>query len=504
MASDNDDSRRNRDRLDENNPFIAFRRFADSQVSSLLNTVFTLPTTIANYRNVHVAREQCLFGRADKDKCNELHDLEEKARKLLAECREMYRAGNLEGALAKGEEMIHLNYAADMVRKQILDNGRGGSFHSVEGSFPAAQEGSNHDLVEKVANQKGQQWGWSWDWGFPRPFDAEEDASSRHDRYPRWCHQREESAFPGTQAEKRRDASEEVPWPREWPIEDKRWPSRQPSMQQFTEQIHAMFQDIIRREEAMTDHQDVVPIAARGRGGVVVKTVPLPSREDASTITEMARAAGVPRDAYEDLLRTEQGLPLIPTERLGQSDHLSPDDWVRRFSDSRDRYFTGPSLQSEYPKRISWEGEETAEEPSYEYSHDHEDQHDEPPSPRAKQGAWSKDMPETEMEAYERLLSPATGPGASNQTEERHSVLSTLTTTERTVAPDGTVTTKVVLKKRFSDGREESSETVHTQRGQEDEPQVTNRWPQKQEADVQHKVQDKPNNNKKTGWFWSS
>ncbi|KAL2354667.1 hypothetical protein BJ546DRAFT_38403 [Cryomyces antarcticus] len=50
--------------------------------------------------------------------------------------------------------------------------------------------------------------------------------------------------------------------------------------------------------------------------------------------------------------------------------------------------------------------------------------------------------------------------------DPRLSIISTLTSTERRMAPDGTVTTKVVLKRRFGDGREESSETVHTTQGQ--------------------------------------
>ncbi|KAK0945035.1 hypothetical protein LTR29_003382 [Friedmanniomyces endolithicus] len=43
-------------------------------------------------------------------------------------------------------------------------------------------------------------------------------------------------------------------------------------------------------------------------------------------------------------------------------------------------------------------------------------------------------------------------------------VLSSLTTTHTTRLPDGTVTTKVLLKQRFADGREESEEKVHTYR----------------------------------------
>lgn len=67
-------------------------------------------------------------------------------------------------------------------------------------------------------------------------------------------------------------------------------------------------------------------------------------------------------------------------------------------------------------------------------------------------------------------------------------VLSALTTTQTTRLPDGTVTTKVVLKKRFVDGREETSESVHTMHEslQDEQDHTTT----EQRA-------------KKKGWFWS-
>ena len=81
-------------------------------------------------------------------------------------------------------------------------------------------------------------------------------------------------------------------------------------------------------------------------------------------------------------------------------------------------------------------------------------------------------------------------------------ILSTLTTTERTIHQDGSVSTKVVLKKRFSDGREESTETMHHQ----------NAVPQMQEAALKSfkdegfskTSQDKEiKESKSRGWFWS-
>ena len=50
----------------------------------------------------------------------------------------------------------------------------------------------------------------------------------------------------------------------------------------------------------------------------------------------------------------------------------------------------------------------------------------------------------------------------SSQLSTRPDVLAQLTTTQTTRLPDGSVTTKVVLKQRFADGREEERETVHT------------------------------------------
>ena len=90
----------------------------------------------------------------------------------------------------------------------------------------------------------------------------------------------------------------------------------------------------------------------------------------------------------------------------------------------------------------------------------------------------------------------------SNRACKTPSVLSTLTTTERTTLQDGSIHTKVVLKKRFSDGREESTETVHHQ----------NAVHQKQDAavgsieneDGRKTSKDKENTkNRSSGWFWS-
>ncbi|TKA29553.1 hypothetical protein B0A50_03566 [Salinomyces thailandicus] len=68
-------------------------------------------------------------------------------------------------------------------------------------------------------------------------------------------------------------------------------------------------------------------------------------------------------------------------------------------------------------------------------------------------------------------------------------VLSSLTTTQTTRLPDGTVTTKVLLKQRFADGREETEEKLHTYK----EPLQAAEAPAAPESAK----------SEKKGWFWS-
>ncbi|KAL9100963.1 MAG: hypothetical protein Q9163_003727 [Psora crenata] len=88
-------------------------------------------------------------------------------------------------------------------------------------------------------------------------------------------------------------------------------------------------------------------------------------------------------------------------------------------------------------------------------------------------------------------ISPSTASKMNNPT-----VLSTLTTTEKTTLPDGTTHTKVVLKKRFSNGREESTETIHTQ-------SALPEMPQQPATDTTKEPDTERNRREGKGWFWS-
>ncbi|KAF2685384.1 hypothetical protein K458DRAFT_417439 [Lentithecium fluviatile CBS 122367] len=550
----NDDSDR-----PEDNPFIAFRRFADAQVSAIINTVFTWPNTVPKVENRHVAAEHCILGTADKAQCEKLLELSTRINKLQREGRRLHQAGDQQQMLEKGEELMQLDRQAEALRQDIVDGVReteadkrillgrafaefpneltnelirlrdGGLDGSKRSDAPKKQvriefgddaQTKQNELVERVANEKGQQWAWSWDWSFPRPFDhndnTTEDATSSGRRCRRWHSRREDrqeqmedrwdrfnrrmaeldrhlERFPGDSERPRRWWNISVGLPR---------PAQPPQpvtkddidVAQTTSRLSTVFDQV---GDAIAEEVPRIFESPRYSPGVLEASKDL-------------KRAGVDwRDAFEDLIRAEHGAPLIPADHLGAYQDASYDRWARRFNDpsyARAEFAQwvtasrGPPVD---PNRNQRHSSGEGEEPSYEYGHDHEDQHDDPPTPKAKQGKWSDGMPETELDAYERLLGRPHAPGAATKEEGRPSVLSTLTTTERTVAPDGTVTTKVVLKKRFADGREESSETVHTQRGQETEAQQQDPWKAMQDAQSPPQQDTSRENKKKGSWFWS-
>ncbi|GAB1733698.1 hypothetical protein NU195Hw_g2750t1 [Hortaea werneckii] len=90
----------------------------------------------------------------------------------------------------------------------------------------------------------------------------------------------------------------------------------------------------------------------------------------------------------------------------------------------------------------------------------------------------------------EALELQATESSSRAANEKKIDVLSSLTTTQTTRMPDGTVTTKVILKQRFADGREETEEKLHTY---QDPSQL-------QQAEEAHRPEQVE---KKKGWFWS-
>jgi len=133
-----------------------------------------------------------------------------------------------------------------------------------------------------------------------------------------------------------------------------------------------------------------------------------------------------------------------------------------------------------------------------------------------RQTKTEQNQAETELDLYEAFLGKAGGDAkfkddnmaqAAPKQEQKvahtpnvaaSKVLSTLSTTETVTLPDGTVTTKVVMKKRFSDGREESTETVSTSHAHEKNPQSA------PVASLDSSAAEREGRSKdKKGWFWS-
>ncbi|CAO2647425.1 Nn.00g083470.m01.CDS01 [Neocucurbitaria sp. VM-36] len=556
MANNDRDNPRRDPNRPEDNPFIAFRRFADSQVSSLLNSVFTLPATIANYNNAHQAREQCLFGKADKRQCDKLHEIESQITDLRHEGRELFRMGDVQAVLRNSEQLMRLDRRADELRRDIVDQAASNNRGNVD-------EQSERSLVERVGNEKGQEWGWSWDWGFPRPFDHDGNSSRSAIEDEAAQQAREIELMLKLQSEVKKMVGEST-------FDDamavvKEVFDNDDTHPKHNEKLWNGGAARVQRHPTESDSRE--PRVWSWSGSWQWPPPADSSQPDDSAYSprvlekdpEMKLAGVQWREAYEDLLRAERN----DRPHCMRSDDPVPSRHGCRRGLFRNR--DGERSRDLFPyNEAKWAPQENMEandEPSYEYGHDHEDQHDDPPTPKVDQGnpfpafrtaeedderptqedqqieklleqqeERKRQFPDsseqsardqhktyqskqqetaTELDAYEQLLGAkeqslySSSPLDSGTTHP--SILSTLTTTERTVSPDGVITTKVVLKKRFADGREESSETIQTQRGHADNtrPQELRKATQEPQVPSPEK-ESKKDSGKRSGWFWSS
>ena len=208
------------------------------------------------------------------------------------------------------------------------------------------------------------------------------------------------------------------------------------------------------------------------------------------------------RDAFEDLLAATSGEQMVDEHRkreeLGKSDWL---DYMRRQANARYAYTVdlplshpahptnSPSMDIKIKLQLTKPHEE------------------------------DKDKEFTELDLYEHFLVSQNQLSTSKESSPKDSslvkklnpvvvptpefrdlqIVSTLATTERVTMPDGTARTKMVLKKRFADGREESNETVHTLQGNGRASE--NAQPSRLVSE--EKDRDKGNEKERKGWFWN-
>ena len=138
---------------------------------------------------------------------------------------------------------------------------------------------------------------------------------------------------------------------------------------------------------------------------------------------------------------------------------------------------------------------------------------EEPNATRQPENDAQEDAPH-ELAYYQRMMECESSMGnAASQPPPSGppSIISTMTTTQRHTLPDGSVYTKIVLKKGFSDGREECTETEETTHGaprrQMQQPAETNVKKSTPalgyDGKVKQAIEERMREQKKKGWFWS-
>ena len=225
------------------------------------------------------------------------------------------------------------------------------------------------------------------------------------------------------------------------------------------------------------------------------------------------------REAFEDLLAVQNGQELRP--RSSQKFRESSLDWVRgmigtavlkREEENEEvRNAAGKTSEAvrQHPRLLSRFA-----------SAKHLDDCDEDEGGDTMDVNNDDDADIVEIDMYDRLFS-LQQPSSNSMTtaaarstahlqqgsypldtdSRKPSILSTLTTTERTTLQDGSVHTKVVLQKHFSDGREERTETVHHQNAVRHTQDLTSK--SIKDDTWKDKANKETKESKASGWFWS-
>ncbi len=201
------------------------------------------------------------------------------------------------------------------------------------------------------------------------------------------------------------------------------------------------------------------------------------------------------REAFEDLLAVQNGQELSPerSQRMPESGF----DWVKgmihlamhnvnRENTEESSYAPSKTLEAMKERLGMPSDNETTELAMYDRLFGLQQ-----PSLNGTARAAARSIADVQQDSF-----------PSDTDSKAPSILSTLTTTERTTLQDGSVHTKVVLKNRFSDGREESTETVHHQNAVRQTRDAVPKSIKDEKARTTGK--DKEAKEKESsGWFWS-
>ena len=181
------------------------------------------------------------------------------------------------------------------------------------------------------------------------------------------------------------------------------------------------------------------------------------------------------RQAFEDLMASETGEPMLGGTPWSSPANESDDSWRARL---QDRGLCDPE-DAWHRRMLGLE------------QHPH------------RKPQTSQEAPHTELELYDRLAPrPATVDDRIVQ-PSRPDILSTVTTVESVINPDGSTTVKRTLKRQFADGRVEKEESNESTPARV--PQVAGAAPKAIESPVKPTMAEqlKGEKEKKGSWFWS-
>ena len=234
------------------------------------------------------------------------------------------------------------------------------------------------------------------------------------------------------------------------------------------------------------------------------------------------------REAFEDLLAVQSGQNLPP--KCSQRTHESSFDWVRGMMHSamcksednseESSSVTGKTSEPtrQYPRLLSLlnslrqleDAADEGEDPEIDDFINDDDNDDDDDDDELTELDLCDRICGSQQPSFNGIAKAAARSfshlqpesSQSNTDDKTPSILSTLTTTERTTLQDGSVHTKIVLKKSFSDGREESTETVHHQNGIRQTQDAASKAMKAEDARKSGKDMGSKQN-KSGGWFWS-
>ncbi|KAF2087580.1 hypothetical protein K490DRAFT_56681 [Saccharata proteae CBS 121410] len=540
-----DDIPRARDSDYGPNPFISFRQFADATISSMLNSVISLPQAMSAPRKPHNNDDQPVPPKS-----------------WIEEYMESSGSKPNTGAGSSGD-------------KDNDDDDDEDSLHKWIKRLEKQADITAHEVKPKVYEDEhgNKAWHWSWSWGWP-PKDGGQSAPGTDDVDE---HQRKtlKEAIRNADAQLR-DAERRMQAFFGFPVEGFSLDSEcdiEVKRNLIHTQIERLDKDVSRAFRHVFGSEERLGRAwYRSFSGIMPELRWLaehpygPGYLEWRYRDEFENLQKPPpfMDAFEDLIRLERGEPMVqrqerrthalpglpipvvtaliddhPSTRSFRSEMRPGGKWfvplgqgpeailgsnIRResgkllglpaenksidergvlgaFNPAKRMEFVGATRPDQGPVQG-----ETADPQSEAEMYEHFLNGSLPNQPNAGRTAWSSafgtDRHEESSSPNEDPASITTSstpsaqqikpsPSQQPQTDPSSSrILSMLTTTHRSVEADGSVTTKVVLKKRFADGREETSETVNTESGNG--------------AQLRSRTDDGAAGGKKGGWFWAS